>query len=113
MGASSGWRPPELNAIHCVCTWAFAEGESVFHKLLSDSPGGSDPPKAPSASFQRQCGGTGGSEVEFGGWPSAGCAALISPDLLRSFAFRGHLVVEVVRGGVVVRGDELWSPFQL
>lgn len=66
------------------------------------------PPKAPSASFWRQCGRAGGSEVvSLEGGPPARCAALISPDVLRSFAFWAHLVVEVVGVGVVVGGDEL------
>lgn len=62
VGASSGWRPPELNAIHCAPGHLQRESP-YFRSYYQILKGILIPPRAPSASFWRQCGRAGGSEV--------------------------------------------------
>lgn len=83
----------------CVCTWASAVGEFISEKLLSESPRGCDPPKAPRCFTPLL---SGGPSLE--GLPACN-VALIGPDLLSSFSFKEHLMVEVTREGA--GGDEL------
>lgn len=78
----------------CVCTWASAVGEFISEKLFSESPRGRDPPKAPRCFSPLLSGGPSLEE------PQAGCVALIGPDLLSSFSFKEHLMVEVTGRGL-------------